>query len=101
MTLINVFTVKPEKQQALVDLLIEATERTMKGQRGFVSATIHRGVDGTKVVNYAQWRSKDDFEAMKSNPEARTHMEAAAAIATFDPIVCVVAESIGEDPERH
>jgi hypothetical protein len=48
-------------------------------------------------VNYAQWRSKGDFEAMKSNPEARPHMEAAAALATFEPIVCVVAESVGDD----
>jgi quinol monooxygenase YgiN len=97
MTLINVFTVKPEKQQALVDLLIEATDRTMKRQPGFVSATIHRSLDGTKVVNYAQWRSKGDFDAMRSNPDARPHMEAAAALATFEPIVCEVAESVDDD----
>ena len=54
LTLINVFTVKPENQQRLVDLLTEATERTMKQLPGFVSASIHRSVDGTKAVNYAQ-----------------------------------------------
>ena len=98
MTLINVFTVKPEKQQALVDLLIEATDRTMKRQPGFLSATIHRSLDGTKVnVNYAQWRSKRDFDAMRSNPEARPHMEAAAALASFEPIVCEVVESVGDE----
>jgi len=48
-------------------------------------------------VNYAQWRSKRDFDAMRSNPEARPHMEAASALATFDPIVCEVAESVGDD----
>ncbi|HXG55740.1 MAG TPA: antibiotic biosynthesis monooxygenase family protein [Vicinamibacterales bacterium] len=94
LTLINVFTVKSENQQKLVDLLIEATEQTMKRQAGFISATVHRGLDGTKVVNYAQWRSKQDFEAMRQNPEARPHMEAAAALATFDPILCEVTESI-------
>lgn len=93
-TLINVFTVKGDQQQQLVDLLVEATERTMKKQPGFVSASIHRSLDGTKVVNYAQWRSRRDFEAMKANPEARPHMEAAAALATFDPILCEVAESV-------
>lgn len=97
MTLINVFTVRPEKQQALVDLLIEATDRTIKRQPGFVSATIHRSLDGTKVVNYAQWRSKRDFDAMRSNPETWPHMEAAAALASFDPIVCEVVDSIGDD----
>ena len=30
LTLINVFTVDPTKQQELVDVLVEATERTMK-----------------------------------------------------------------------
>ena len=48
MTLINVFTVRPEKQQALVDLLIEATDRTIKRQPGFVSATIHPSLDGRR-----------------------------------------------------
>jgi len=31
-TLINVFTVRPEQQQRLVDLLVEATESVMKYQ---------------------------------------------------------------------
>jgi quinol monooxygenase YgiN len=94
LTLINVFTVARENQQKLADLLVEATEKTMKRQPGFVSASIHRSLDGTKVVNYAQWRSKADFEAMQKNPEARPHMEAAAALARFDPIVCEVVESV-------
>ena len=93
-TLINVFTVAPGQQDRLVDLLVDATERTMKNLPGFVSASIHRGADGRRVVNYAQWRSRGDFEAMRANPEAKTHMQAAAAIATFDPIACEVAESV-------
>ncbi len=55
-TLVNVFTVAPDRQQALVDLLVAATEQTMCHQPGYVSANIHRSLDGTKVVNYAQWR---------------------------------------------
>lgn len=58
-TLINVFTVKPEDQKKLVDLLIEATQKTMKGVPGFVSANIHRSADGVRVVNYAQWKSRE------------------------------------------
>jgi len=93
-TLINVFTVTPEKQDMLVQLLIEATNKTMRHLPGFVSASIHRSLDNTRVVNYAQWRSKDDFEAMRTNPEAIPHMKAAAALASFDPITCEVSESI-------
>ena len=43
-TLVNVFTVTPEKQDTLVQLLIEATNKTMRHLPGFVSASIHRSV---------------------------------------------------------
>src|SRR3712207_2415122 len=81
-TLINVFTVAPEDQQGLV----EATESVMNGLPGFVSANLHASLDGTKVTNYAQWRSREDFEAMLQNPEAMVHMREAARIAErFEP----------------
>ena len=57
LTLINVFTVAPDKQQELVTLLIDATQQTMRRLPGFISANIHRSLDGKKVVNYAQWES--------------------------------------------
>jgi len=50
-TLINVFTVAPENQQRLVDLLVQATETVMSKQPGYVAANIHRSLDGTKVTS--------------------------------------------------
>jgi quinol monooxygenase YgiN len=93
-TLVNVFTVEPANQQRLVELLVEATERTMTHMPGFISASIHKSIDGKRVVNYAQWRSRADFQAMTQNEQARPHMEAAAKLATFEPILCNVEESI-------
>lgn len=93
LTLINVFTVDFEKQHKLVALLIEATGQTMKQLPGFVSANIHRSLDGKKIVNYAQWKSVAAFEAMRKNPKAIPHMQAAAALAQFEPILCEVAEA--------
>jgi quinol monooxygenase YgiN len=100
-TLINVFTVAPEKQQRLVDLLIEATDAVMKELPGFISANIHRSLDGTRVVNYAQWRRREDFEAMLQNPVARPHLQESASIATFEPNLYEVVhvENIGNDSE--
>ena len=72
-TLINIFTVEPAKQQQLVDLLIQATETSMRHLPGFISANIHRSLDGTKVANYAQWRSVEDFQVMQKNPAAKPH----------------------------
>ena len=80
-TLINVFTVEPEEQQRLLDLLVEATGSVMSKLPGFVSANLHKSLDGTRVVNYAQWRTREAFEAMLDNPEAVAHMKKAEKIA--------------------
>ena len=55
-TQINVFTVAPEKHQELVTLLSEAAAFASTIP-GWISASVHRSLDGTRVVNYAQ--SKD------------------------------------------
>lgn len=92
MTLINVFSVDPSKQQELVDLLNAATEETMKNMPGFISANIHAGVDGKSVINYAQWKSKANFEEMMKNPEAQKHMDEAGKLAQkVEPRICTVA----------
>ena len=49
-TLINVFTVAPEHQQELIEVLDRATVQVMRHLPGFVSANIHRGLDGTRVA---------------------------------------------------
>ena len=97
MTLVNVFTVSPDKQTELAELLVGATEETMRHLPGFISASIHKSVDGTKVINYAQWRSPADFAALKDNPKAKPHMQAAARLASFEPIVCEVVDSIATE----
>ncbi|MBB1155241.1 MULTISPECIES: antibiotic biosynthesis monooxygenase family protein [Amycolatopsis] len=89
-TLVNVFTVAPEKQRALVDVLTTATEEVIRHQPGFVSANIHASIDGTRVVNYAQWASAEDFQAMLVAPECREHLSAALSLAESDPHLCTV-----------
>ena len=51
---------------------------------GFVSAHIHKSLDGVRVANYAQWRSREHFEAMLKNPDAIPHMQAIQRLAKFD-----------------
>ena len=85
-TFINVFTVAPEDQRRLVDVLVEATRAVMRNKEGFISANIHRSLDGTRITNYAQWRSKEAFDAMLGDREAGEHMGEAARIAeSFEP----------------
>jgi quinol monooxygenase YgiN len=66
-TLINVFTVEPANQRRLVELLTQATEVSVRRAPGFVSASLHRSIDGTKVTMYAQWRSIDHYQAMRQD----------------------------------
>lgn len=62
-TQINVFTTTPENQQALIDLLTAAA-RHVQHVPGWLSASIHRERDGTRVVNYAQCASHAAWEAV-------------------------------------
>ena len=99
-TLINDFTVDPINQQRLVELLTRATEVSVRYAPGFVSASLHRGTDGTKVTEYAQWRSVEDYEAMRQDPAPLQYLQEALAFATFEPgmyeVVQTFAPSIGQ-----
>jgi quinol monooxygenase YgiN len=95
-TLVNVFTVEPERARQLADLLTAATEEVMQHVDGFISANIHLGADGTRVVNYAQWRDAAAFQAMLQDATARQHMAKCAELAiSFDPHLYTV-ESVHE-----
>lgn len=48
---------------------------------GSISSTLHRSLDGTKVVNSTQWRSQEEFEACLNHPDARLHKQANAQFA--------------------
>ena len=84
-TLINVFIVDPENQEKLIRILQEATESVIQSLPGFVSANIHKSLDGTRVVNYAQWKRKEDLEAMLQNPQAREHLDECFKLSNPDP----------------
>jgi heme-degrading monooxygenase HmoA len=86
-TMINVFTVEPDDQQALVDLLVQATDHVMSKQAGYLSGRIHRSLDGRRVAVYARWRSVEDFAALKDTADAVAHMTRARALATFEPVL--------------
>jgi quinol monooxygenase YgiN len=91
-TLINVFTVKEENQKQLIDLLIQATDTSIKKVPGFISASLHRSLDGTKVTMYAQWKSVEAYEAMRKNTGPVPYLEQAMAIAKFEPGMYEVVE---------
>jgi len=68
-TFINVFTIAPEQQQALLDLLKAQTDTSMRKQSGFINANFHRSLDGTRVVNYVQWTDQRSSDIIHEDPE--------------------------------
>ena len=93
LTLINIFTVEPVDQQKLVDLLTLATESSVRKVPGFISSSLHRSIDGTKVTMYAQWKSMEDYQNMRNNSSASPYLEEALKIARFDPGMYEVVET--------
>jgi quinol monooxygenase YgiN len=91
-TFINFFTVDPTRQQELVDLPARATE-IVRRATGLISANLHRSVHGSKVTMYAQWRSIEDYEAMRANPAPLPHLQQALTFAGFEPAMYEVVET--------
>ena len=68
-TQINVFTMLPENQQRIVEILTEANS-SIGEMPGWISASIHRSLDGTRVVNYVQYESREAWEAVVTKMRA-------------------------------
>lgn len=84
LTIINVFTVDPKDQAELVRILVDVTESAVRLMEGFISASFHLSLDGTKVAAYAQWRSEEHYQAMRKSSAALPIMQRVLALATFD-----------------
>ena len=91
-TLVNVFTVEPDNQQKLVQLLKEGTEAFFSKQPGFISSSVHAGKEGGRAVNYSQWRSAGDIENFRKDPKFAPYVQRLAAIAKAETILCEVVE---------
>ncbi len=92
-TLINVFTVEPANQRRLIELLTEATDVSVRRAPGFVSASLHRSTDGTKVTMYAQWRNIDEYQAIRRDPAPLPFFQEALTIAKFEPGIYEVVQT--------
>ena len=100
LTLINIFVVEPLDQQQLVELLIKATNDSIRHAQGFISASLHSSLDGTKVTMYAQWQGIEDYQRMRSNPTTSPYLEHALIIARFEPGMYEVAETFNSAKDR-
>jgi heme-degrading monooxygenase HmoA len=69
-TVVNMFSVKPENQKKLLQLL-EDLRVVVEKLPGFISANVHRSFEGTRIVSYAQWNTKEDYQAVYTNSDVK------------------------------
>lgn len=69
----QITTAEVEDGQQQDELLRLMTERArfMATQPGFISISLHRSMDGKRVVNYVQWASREALQAAHRAPEFR------------------------------
>ena len=82
--LINVYRCEPERLDTLIEHLA-AMARVQRGLEGFVSSTVHRGLNGRVAAVQAVWRSREDWKAMTRQPAVNEAMGPIMALATFEP----------------
>jgi heme-degrading monooxygenase HmoA len=80
-TQITVVAVEQGRLAEAISLMKERA-RYMAQQPGFMSIILHRSVDGTRIVNYIQWQSRDLLEKAHHTPEFRAKWQAFANITT-------------------
>ncbi len=83
-TQVNVFDVPEGGQPALIDFLKEAAAFSRKTP-GWISASLHRSLDGKKVVNYAQSESLDAARAVIERLRDAGYLERNKALGTAHP----------------
>jgi heme-degrading monooxygenase HmoA len=70
-TFINTFRCDPRDQAEVVQINVDIVDQVASGFPGFVSASVHRSTDGTRVINYLQWESAEHLAAMQRSAEFR------------------------------
>lgn len=81
----KLFHVAPSDQKRAIDLLRGITDAHVRRAPGFVSSTLHRSADGSKVAMYALWRDQASYEAMRRDPATSAVLAELMEIARFEP----------------
>jgi quinol monooxygenase YgiN len=80
-TTMNTYTVAPERVEEVLEYLVRSATETVRYVPGFVSMNFHVSLDGTQIVNYGQWKSREAMAAARENPQIVALMSETAKIA--------------------
>jgi quinol monooxygenase YgiN len=86
--------VTPGTCEDLLDELRDAFAAFIAKQPGFIAAALHVNDAATRVVNYSQWRGREDFLAMLRSPEMRARNRRLNELCrSFEPVMVEVADA--------
>jgi hypothetical protein len=97
-TLINVFTVDPSNQSRLVELLTTVTDTFVRHARGFISSSLHRSRDGTKMADQGD-RQLQVPDKQSAFPSELSEIQSACLQHAFFPAMMAFMGSL-EKPSR-
>jgi quinol monooxygenase YgiN len=93
-TQITVVESEPGKLDEALSLMSERA-RFMARQPGCVSISLHRSLDGRRIVNYIQWKNRDLLQSAHRAPEFRKEWNKFDRLTDeIDPHLYEVAEVI-------
>ena len=91
-TQITVVDAEPERQAEALSMMAERA-RFMARQPGFVSISLHRSLDGRRIVNYVQWQNRELLQQAHQSPDFRNAWEKFDDLTDqIDPHLYEVAE---------
>jgi len=94
-TQITLIEVEPENQQEALSLMKERAQ-FMARQPGFISISLHRSLDGRRIVNYIQWQNRELLQAAHKSPDFRKAWRKFDDLTDqIDPHLYEVTEVIG------
>jgi len=89
-TFINAFRCQPAHQHEVVQINMDIVDDVARTFPGFISASVHRSTDGTRVFNYLQWETAEHLAAMQRSPEFQAIARRLAGLIEFEPHECEV-----------
>ncbi len=95
-TQINVFEVDPKNQDELANLLVEAV-KDVSAMPGWISASVHKSLDGTRVTNYAQAADHASWEAIVARLEKGGFFERSRRLSNPNPCIYHCMFSLSSD----
>jgi quinol monooxygenase YgiN len=74
LTLVVTYLCAEQKQDEVIAAVERAVAEVYSRQAGFISASVHAGLDRTRVLTYAQWERVEDFDATGQVPAVQERM---------------------------